>query len=307
MNRLLLPFLLLLFALAACQDASDSTGEETTTAATAEGPGEENYDGLPDNPVPGRKYRGPDGKTHMVIEATPWPVGQDDYYPAAPGFNEAGSDRRAIMVADSVVKHHGGYTAYENIRYLTWTFFGRRTLTWDKLAQRVRIESPGDETIYLLDYSGEAPAGRVRIAGEEVTDSIALAEALAKANSIFINDSYWLVQQFKLKDSGVTLKHLEDSVIDPQATRPCHVLELTFDAVGDTPQNKYHLYVDMATYRINTWQFFRNATDEEPAMETSWENYLPYEGIALSGRRSDFSLEPIGVAYEKADKVFTEF
>ncbi|MEZ5331564.1 MAG: hypothetical protein R2991_05830 [Thermoanaerobaculia bacterium] len=46
---------------------------------------------------------------------------------------------------------------------------------------------------------------------------------------------------YKLEDPGVTLHYLgERPMLDG---RPAEVLELTFEGVGRTPQNKYHVYV----------------------------------------------------------------
>ena len=52
--------------------------------------------------------------------------------PAAEGFDEAGSDPEAIAIADSVMVHHGGRKAYDDARYISWNFFGARSLVWDK-------------------------------------------------------------------------------------------------------------------------------------------------------------------------------
>ena len=306
-------YLLLLTLFFACGDASD--GATATTEAEEEPKiitdknGEIRVDtreDLPENPVPGRKYRGPDGKTHIVIEPTPFPVGEDTYEAAA-GFNAAGSDERAVAIADSIVKYHGGMKAYNDIRYLSWNFFGSRKLLWDKHQKRVRIEFPKNNAIYLLEYGGEEPTGRVQIDGEEVTDPSRLEEELAKANSIFINDSYWLVHQFKLKDSGVTLKFIDTDEIDPEAKRPSHVIDMTFEAVGDTPQNRYRLYVDKVSYRINTWQFFRDAADTEVAMQTPWRGYVPQEGVLFSHDRGKFSLAPVVASQTQMGVRFNEF
>jgi len=290
------PFLLLLLALAftAC-DQSNTSDAATAAAETTS-----------NQPKPGVKFK-KDGKTSIILEAQPWPVGSDTY-PAAEGFNAEGSDRKAIQLADSIVKYHGGWDAYAAARHFSWNFFGARTLKWDKLEKRVRIESPKDNTVYLLDYSGEEPTGRVRRRGEEVTDPDSLRIFLDQANSIFINDSYWLVQQYKLKDTGVTLKFGGEVRVDPQANRPSYVLDMTFEDVGDTPRNKYRLYVDKKTFHINTWQFFRTADDEEPAMETPWRNYLPYNGLVLSDDRGGrFQLGPIGADVVAERGTYTEF
>jgi hypothetical protein len=292
MNYLRLLAVFLTLALFACepQTATDATAEVEAT----------------DSPKPGVKFQ-KDGKTTIILEAQPWPVG-NGIYPAAEGFNAVASDEKAIRLADSIVKYHGGYEAYANTRYFSWDFFGTRQLKWDKLEKRVRIDAPKENTVYLLDYSGETPQGRVRRFGEEVTKPDSLAFFLNKANSIFLNDSYWLVQQYKLKDSGVTLKYGGEARTDPQANRPSYILDMTFEGVGDTPQNKYRLFIDKVTYRINTWQFFRNAKDAEPAMETSWKNYLPYNGLVLSDDRGGrFQLGPVGAGIVVEKGAFSEF
>lgn len=228
--------------------------------------------------------------------------------PSAEGFNRSGSDNKAIMLADSIMKYHGGRKAWDDTRFIHWNFFGARTLTWDKHESRVRIDVPKDNMVYLLDYSGEELTGRIRKLGDEVVDEDALAEGLSKAYSMFINDAFWLVQQFKLKDAGVTLKYGGDARIDPQAGRPSHIIDQTFAGVGDTPDNRYRLYVDKVTYRINTWQFFRDANDTEPTIETPWKGYLPYGDILLSGDRGDrFQLTEISVRKTMNEEVFTAF
>lgn len=231
-----------------------------------------------------------------------------DLNPAAAGFDEEGSDERAVAIADSVVVAHGGRRAYDSARFFEWNFFGARDLTWDKEDERVRIEVPGEDAIYLLDYSDpDRLTGAVRRGGEEVTQPDSLAKYLRAANSMFINDSYWLVQPFKLKDSGVTLKYVGEEV-DPQENRPSEVIELTFVGVGDTPGNRYRIFIDKENHRFNTWQFFRNAADAEPAISTPYRGYDEHNGIMLSADRGGrFQLSDIAVSNEMDDLVFTEF
>ena len=254
--------------------------------------------------------------TTTVAADEPGPQGQgetrqevlsSDPNPPAEGFNAKASDQIAIDLADSVVVAYGGRRAYDNTRYFRWDFFGIRTLYWDKQAGRVRIESPRDNRVYLLDYSGEELSGRVRDKGNEITDSTALREALQQAYSIWINDSYWLVQPFKLKDSGVTLKLIGDNALDPVVNRPSYQLQQTFEEVGDTPGNRYVLWIDKVTNRINTWQFFRSAEDEEPAMQTPYAGVAPYNGILLSGDRGEYSLGNIYAGNRMEERFFSDF
>jgi len=228
--------------------------------------------------------------------------------PPAPGFDLQGSDPQAIRIADSIVKYHGGRAAYDNTRYFRWTFFGNRTLNWDKLEKRARIDVPSENTVYLLSYAGDSLSGSIRIKGNVVEDPVELAEGLEKANSMLINDSYWLVQQFKLLDDGVTLKAMPDAMTDPLATRPSYVIDQTFAGVGNTPGNRYRLYIDKVTYRINTWEFYRNAEDEEFSMQTPWQGYEPHSGLLLSGDRGGkFQLTDIAVPTSIKESMFTNF
>ncbi len=243
-----------------------------------------------------------------AIEPTTETVEVDYGNPAAEGFNASASDERAIAIADSVVMAHGGRKAFDEARFFKWNFFGARDLIWDKEEDRVRIEVPSQEMIYLLDYSDDDLTGAVRKNGEEMTDPDSLALYLQTANSMFINDSYWLIQPFKLKDSGVTLKYIGQEN-DPLKNRPSEVIELTFSEVGDTPGNRYRLYVDEESYRVNTWDFFRNAADAEPSMQTPYDGYTEYGGgILISGDRGGrFQLSNIEVTDSLSDTVFTEF
>lgn len=279
-TTLLLCFLLPLFFVN-CEDGSRATDTATDTEAESE--------------------------KSITITPKVLPIG-DEPNPAAPGFDQSGSDNKAIMLADSVMKYHGGRKAWDEARFIHWDFFGARTLTWDKHKRRVRIDAPKDNTVYLLDYSGEELTGRIRKLGDEVSDPEALATGLKRAYSMFINDAFWLVHQFKLKDDGVTLKYGGQSQLDPQVGRPSYIIDQTFSGVGDTPGNRYRLFIDKVTYRINTWQFFRDAADTEPAIETPWKGYLPYGDILLSGDRGErFQLTEISVKKKMNERVFSEF
>ncbi|PHI20818.1 hypothetical protein CEQ90_05500 [Lewinellaceae bacterium SD302] len=226
--------------------------------------------------------------------------------PAAPGFNLADSDARAIELADSVVIAYGGRRAYDQNRYFKWNFFGVRELTWDKQEQRVRIDFPSKKAVYLLDI--EAMTGRAMIDGTEITNPDSLAVALGEAKSIWINDSYWLIHQFKLKDSGVTLKYVDDTPVDPENARPSYVIDQTFASVGDTPGNRYRLYIDKESHKINTWQFYREAGNEEANMQTPWNGESEFNGIILSSDRGGrFQLQDISTPKRLKADLFTDF
>ncbi len=236
----------------------------------------------------------------LLINST-WAQSSDSN-PPAEGFRASASDARAVALADSVMVAMGGRAAWDNTRYLHWNFFGRRTLLWDKQEKRVRIEIPGQDAIYLLDLN--TMEGRVQQDGKEYTQPDSLKKYLERAHAIWINDSYWLVQPFKLKDSGVALQYIGSSE-SPEGV-PSEVIDMTFEAVGLTPQNRYRLYLNADNYRVNYWEFFRDAADEQPAMATPYRGYDRYGSILLSGDRGKYRLSDIEVLEEVPDRAFTD-
>ena len=224
--------------------------------------------------------------------------------PAAPGFDVAHSDPAAVELADSVMMAMGGRENWDQTRYISWNFFGRRNLVWDKAEGDVRIESIPDSTIYLLNiHTGK---GRVEVKGDEVTQPDSLQKMLAKGKSIWINDSYWLVMPFKLKDTGVTLKYLgEDTTLTGIKS---NVLELTFKDVGDTPQNKYRVYVDVKDNLVKQWAYYKDASQDSASQVWPFDNYQRYGNILLSADRSDNrGPRDVRVDTKLPQEVFTEF
>ena len=196
--------------------------------------------------------------------------------PPAPGFNLAGSDAAAIDLADAVMESMGGRDAWDNTRYITWKFFGRRRHVWDKQTGDIRYDD-GDLCV-LMNINTQQ--GRVTQAGAAVTDPDSVKKYLNRAYRSWINDSYWLVMPYKLKDSGVTLTYKgEGALLDG---RPADILTLTFENVGVTPQNKYDVYVSRDRKLVEQWAFYRNAGDPEPSFNIPWADWQPYGGILLA-------------------------
>ena len=221
----------------------------------------------------------------------------------AVGFDEAGSDSLAIVWADAVMKAQGGRQAWDDTRYIGWTFFGNRNLLWDKHTGRVRIEVPKDNAVYLINIQQDT--GRVQLNGQPVTDPEQLKEAIDKGKQIWVNDSYWLVMPFKLKDSGVTLTYAGKDTL-PGGGK-AEALELRFKEVGYTPQNKYRVYVDPADSLVKAWAYYENAEMESPNFMTPWVNYEQHGNILLSGNRGERELSNIRVEEEVDEEVFRKF
>lgn len=216
---------------------------------------------------------------------------QTNIIPAAEGFNAAGSDEKAIAIADSVMLAMGGKQAWDSARYFEFNFFGARNLFVDRIAKKVRIESARTDFKVVADLTDST--GQVFMYGKEQTSPDSIAKFVGVANSMEINDMYWLVFPFKLKDSGVTLTYADMGVTQDSVS--CHKLRLTFQEVGDTPDNAYVAYVNPETYMVEQWEYYANYTDSIPAIVSPFENYQDFNGIKISLARGKYKFSDVSV------------
>jgi hypothetical protein len=224
--------------------------------------------------------------------------------PAVEGFDLNNSDKQAIAWADATMKAMGGRQKWDQTRFISWNFFNRRDLIWDKYTGRVRIEAPSDSAIYLLNVNDNS--GSVLLKNRRVENADSLKTLLERAKSIWINDSYWLVMPFKLKDSGVTLKYLrEDVTLKGDSS---NVLELTFNAVGVTPDNKYEVYITKSDSLVKQWAYFSLASQDSASVIWPWDNYKDYNGLLISSDRSDDKgPHKVEIYQELSDEAFEKF
>ena len=220
-------------------------------------------------------------------------------YPAAEGFNADASDARAIAVADATMEAMGGYAAWDQTRYITWRFFGGRLHVWDKWTGNVRFEQ--DDLTVLMNL--HTRSGRAWREGRALADA-ELQAALDRGYRSWINDAYWFVMPYKLKDSGVTLNYV--GTADSQDGRPADVLELTFEGVGVTPQNKYRVWVDQETHLVSQWAFYPQASDSVARFIGPWNNWRRYGQILLSDNRGERSHTGVAVFADLPAAVFDD-
>ncbi len=213
------------------------------------------------------------------------------------------SDPQAIALAEITMKAMGGRKAWDETRYIAWNFFGSRRNIWDKHTGNVRIEftdrDSGEPAVLLMNIN--TLKGRAWRKGDEIADVEALTKMLKSGQGAWINDGYWLVMPYKLKDPGVTLNYLGEKMMEDG--RPAEVVQLTFTDVGNTPHNKYHVYIAKDTQLVEQWDYFSNAQDAEPRFKIPWRDWKRHGRIMLSGDRS----EPGGRARKLTDiAVFDE-
>ena len=135
-----------------------------------------------------------------------------------------------------------------------------------------------------------------------MSNADSLKAALDRGYRSWINDAYWLVMPYKLKDSGVTLNY--KSAGQSQDGREADILVLTFAEVGVTPQNKYEVWVDKETKLVSQWAFYGNASDAEPRFIGPWNNWQEYGSIMLSDNRGERGHTDVAVFTQLQESVF---
>lgn len=209
--------------------------------------------------------------------------------PPAPGFDQAGSDPKAMEIADRVMTALGGRDRWDKVQTIEWTIFGRSHV-WNKWTGDYRLTA--DTTLVVMNVN--TMKGRVWEKGKEVVDATHRDDMVKTAKSIWINDMYWLLMPYKLKDSGVTLKYGGEK--PTQDGRPADMLVLTFKGVGDTPDNKYDVYVDRASGLVSQWSYYKAATDPEPRFTLPWSDWAEYDGVMMSSGRGKVDVTNIKVS-----------
>jgi plasmid maintenance system killer protein len=167
----------------------------------------------------------------------------------------------------------------------------------------VRIENVKNDTKILVNIN--SLKGKVFKNGAELTNPDSLAKYLQEGKNIWINDSYWLVMPFKMKDPGVTLKYVSEDTTQKGAK--ADVVRLTYKGVGVTPNNAFNVWVNKKTHLVEQWSFYREANQPKPGFVLPWDDYQTFGKIKLSGNRGERKITDIHVFNNIPDRVFTSF
>ena len=204
-------------------------------------------------------------------------------YPAAEGFNEKGSDKKAIEIVDRMMEKMGGFEAWEKARYIGWTYFGQYNI-WDKKEGLFRHEK-GSNIVSIMNLSKRA--GKVYINGAPVTDSVRMYGHLSTAYTHFVANSYFLCLPYKMKDPGVTLLYRgEGQTMDGKAA---DIVRMIFNEVGISPENMHDVWIDKETGLPSQWGFYATRSDKTPAFVRKWADYKDYNGVKLASNRNSYN------------------
>jgi len=207
-------------------------------------------------------------------------------------------DGKAETLADKVMVAMGGKKNYDATRFVSWRFFGKRLHVWDKHTGNLRYESEG--LTVLMNVNTQK--GKAWQEGQPVTGEAELTKHLEAAYAAWINDSYWVFMPYKLKDPGVNLVYSRED--KTEAGADAHVLTMTFESVGLTPENKYEVFIDKASNLVTQWAFFSKASDENPRFTVPWANWQPYGKILLNDDFGKRKHTELAVHEQLPDSVF---
>jgi hypothetical protein len=201
------------------------------------------------------------------------------------------ADARATAVADRVMEALGGDEAWSRTRYLRFDFaveregktVVRRSHSWDKWTGRYRLEATTREAEpYVVLMNINTKAGRAWLKGAELHGEEA-KKYLEQGHAIWVNDTYWLLMPYKMKDPGVILTL--DGVEKKGADAWDKVL-LTFDNVGLTPKDRYWAYVNRKTGLVERWDYVLKGEAKPPTTFT-WRNWKKYGKLMLADDRQN--------------------
>lgn len=199
---------------------------------------------------------------------------------AAPDYGAAFPDSDVARIYTRMMDTMAPDGGWERARYLEFDWAIGTTVRhhrWDRWTGDVRYQAPtqGQELVAIFN-TADPEAGRAWLDGTELAGEEA-ATRLASAYRAHINDSYWLVMPYKWADPGVTTRYLGEQT--DEAGRRWEVVELAFgDAVGLTPQNRYHAFVNPESGLMERWHHYADAgADPSPSDWTEWAWYGPIQ------------------------------
>jgi len=215
---------------------------------------------------------------------------------AAQGSAAAVLDARSTTVVDALEKAMGGRAHWDAMQILRFDWVverdGKEVVRsqhlWDRAHGRYRVDwrtREGAEIRTAFDLATRA--GSAMVNGAAAAPS-AVDSLVNEGYERFINDSYWLLMPWKLRDPGVRVEHAGEESIDG---RNYDILHVTFASVGLTPGDHYWAWVDRQTHRMDRWAYFLEGMEGEPARDKArswmWTDWRESGDVWFAADRRD--------------------
>jgi hypothetical protein len=195
----------------------------------------------------------------------------------------------ADKLAEKMITLMGGTESFAKFRYLRFDFVvkkdhnevARHSHLWDRWSGRYRVQGrTRDGQIYVILYEDiNRQQGEVWV-NDSLADGNRKSELLEYGYGRFINDSYWLLMPWKIKDPGVRLS-FEGRITDSSSGVTYDILHVFFDSVGLTPKDRYWAFFNTTNGLMEQWKYVLGG-DSTQTGDFSWRNWKSYDGVWLS-------------------------
>ncbi len=192
------------------------------------------------------------------------------------------------------MKAGGGAEGWASVKYLRFTFVvekdgavrASRTHYWDRMQERHRLETTDKDGAKVICLTHLPSREGVCAVGDGFLFEADAKPYLDRAYEAWINDTYWLLMPYKMKDPGVQLRYDGEA---KDAGRIYDKVLLTFDRVGLTPKDRYWAFVDRKTHRMDKWAYVLQDDKGQPGTGDptpwAWKGWARYGGLMLASER----------------------
>src|SRR5262249_6451182 len=139
-----------------------------------------------------------------------------------PAADLGGSDPKAVEIADQVMAALGGKKQWDALRGIRWSFGAQvgdsvrssRRHAWDKQTGWPRVDGVNrmGQSFTFIHTLGDTTSGMAWMNGNRV-EGDSLHKLIKRAYALWVNDTYWMLMPYKLRDPGVTLKYAGDTTM----------------------------------------------------------------------------------------------
>jgi len=196
-----------------------------------------------------------------------------------PAASPAAADAQAVKLAGEVWQALGGDAAWNQARFLRFSFDVEKegkTLAsyrhaWDRFTGRYRVEGTNKEgKPFVILFNVNDRTGKAWVDGKPA-DAEKTKQMLEYGYGRFINDTYWFLMPYKMRDPGVHLSYEGEKTDD--SGKKWQVLLLGFDkGVGLTSGDHYHAYIDPASHLMGRWDYELEGEDHDKG-SWSWTDW----------------------------------
>ena len=217
-------------------------------------------------------------------------------------FDPSKSDAKAVQVVNDMWTALGGKRNWEKARSLSYHWIVEREgkiaadyrHDWDRHTNQYRVEGTDREGKHFIAlFNTESLTGDVLVNGEILPDDSTRIKMLDRAYGRFINDSYWLIMPYKLKDPGVVLTYEGEKQQDGQFY---DVVKGTFENVGLTPGDTYWAFINKSDHLMHKWEYVLEGREPPPTVAW-WTDWRNVGGIKLAMNRK-FEGRPVRIYFK---------